>query len=75
MNQNHIEKKKEYIKLKYEYLSKVKYCEDEIKKLDKIIIHNCNHEWIRERDEGQYGKLWTYCKKCKVDSYSGFIHN
>ena len=74
MENPYIKKKNEYIKKKHEYLSKIKFCEEEIKKLDNLIIDNCDHEWIKIREPGQYGELYTLCKKCRVDRYAGFIH-
>jgi hypothetical protein len=47
----------------------------EIQNLQYKIINECEHSWIREREEGQYGKLWTYCSKCRVDKFNkSFIH-
>lgn len=74
MNNDYIIKRNEYISLKYQLLEKIKFYDDEINKLNKLIIDECDHEWIREREPGQYGELWTLCKKCRLDRYGNFIH-
>ena len=57
-----------------ELISERKKCEDRIVEINKIItelkkkkIENCKHIWIKEREPGQYGELWTYCKNCRID--------
>lgn len=74
MNDTYIKKRNEYIQQKYDYLQKIQFCEEEIEKLNKLIVNNCDHEWITERESGQYGERWTFCKKCRLDRYGGFIH-
>lgn len=59
-----------------ELINERKKCEARIAEIDKILsehkckeVKNCRHEWIKEREPGQYGELWTYCKNCRVDYY------
>ena len=48
--------------------------EEEIEKLLQDEVNNCEHEWIKEREPGQYGELYTICSKCRVDISLSFIH-
>ena len=59
-----IENKEKLIKEKYVFLKKIFDIEKEINKLDQVIINNCIHEWITEREDCLYGEKLTYCKKC-----------
>lgn len=52
-------------KIKYE--KKINEINNQISGLKKEIVTKCNHEWIKVREPGQYGELWTYCKKCRVE--------
>mgnify|MGYP001404587841 CR=1 FL=1 len=59
-------------KLKYEFISKVHKIEKMTKKVNILIAKNCEkegHKWITEREEGPYGERFTYCEKCRCDSY------
>jgi hypothetical protein len=58
--------KNELVKEKYDLLKKLKIIEKRIKELDITIINNCEHEWIREREEGIYGETFTKCIKCNI---------
>ena len=59
-----IENKEKLIKEKYAFLKKIIDIEKEINALDQVIINNCIHEWITEREDCLYGEKFTYCKKC-----------
>ena len=59
-----IENKEKLIKEKYVFLKKIIDIEKEINALDQVIINNCIHEWITEREDCLYGEKLTYCKKC-----------
>ena len=74
MNHTYIQKRNEYVQKKYDYLKKIQFCEKEIEKLNNLIVQNCDHEWITERESGQYGERWTFCKKCRIDKYDNYIH-
>ena len=59
-----------------ELINERKKCQARIDEIDKILseikhkkIEDCKHEWIKEREPGQYGELWTYCKNCRVDYF------
>ena len=54
------------IKEKYEIKSRLEDIEKRLEWINKIIINNCKHEWITEREDGIYGKRFTYCKKCGI---------
>ena len=58
------ENKEKLIKEKYVFLKKIIDIEKEINALDQVIINNCIHEWITEREDCLYGEKLTYCKKC-----------
>ena len=75
MEKSHIEQRNEYIELKKKMLYKIELYDREIKRLNKTIIQECSHEWIRERESGPYGEQWTFCKHCRVDSRENFIHS
>ena len=75
MEQIYREKINELSKQKYEYQQKIDEIKKEINVLIKKIVKDCNHEWIKERESGQYGQMLEYCLKCRVDRYSSdFIH-
>ena len=74
MDNNCNSKMNELLKQKYEYKKKIIDIEEEIEILLKEIVNNCEHEWIRERESGQYGELYTFCSKCRVDKSLSFIH-
>ena len=59
-----IENKEKLIKEKYVFLKKIIDIEKKINDLDQVIINNCIHEWITEREDCLYGEKLTYCKKC-----------
>jgi len=57
------------INIKYNYLDKLKDIEKEIEEIQKNIVDECKHDWIREREPGQYGELITICSKCRKLRY------
>jgi phage host-nuclease inhibitor protein Gam len=59
----------ELIKIKHNYLNKLKNIENEIEEITKNIVDECEHEWIREREPGPYGELLTICSKCRKYRY------
>lgn len=58
---------KDLYNLKHNYENNIKIINSKIKEKTQIRINNCNHEWIKEREPGQYGELYTLCKICRVD--------
>ena len=60
---------REIVKLQERFIPAFK-----VSKILKEIVNNCEHEWIRERESGQYGELYTFCSKCRVDKSLSFIH-
>ena len=57
------------IKIKHNYLDKLKDIEKEIEEIQKNIVDDCEHDWIREREPGQYGELLIICSKCRKLRY------
>ena len=74
MDNNSNSKMNELLKVKYEYKKKIIEIEEEIEKLLQDEVNNCEHEWIKEREPGQYGELYNICSKCRVDINLSFIH-
>ena len=74
MDNNSNSKMNELLKQKYEYKKKIIDIEEEIEILLKEIVNNCEHEWIKERESGQYGELYNICSKCRIDINLSFIH-
>ena len=74
MDNNCNSKINELLIQKNEYKKKIIEIEEEIEKLLQDEVNNCEHEWIRERESGQYGELYTFCSKCRVDINLSFIH-
>ena len=74
MDNNSNSKMNELLKQKNEYKKKIIEIEEEIEKLLKDEVNNCEHEWIKEREPGQYGELYNICSKCRVDKSLSFIH-
>ena len=60
--------KNSLIKEKYKIKSRLEEIENKLEKIQENIINNCKHEWITEREDGIYGKRFTYCMKCGVFS-------
>jgi len=54
---------------KYDLLDELKIVEKKINILEKERVLKCSHEWIREREPGMYGELFTYCKNCGINRY------
>lgn len=54
--------------------SEIKKIENLIEETQKKIVQSCNHEWVTEREDGQYGELYTTCKKCGLDRYRHIIY-
>jgi hypothetical protein len=40
--------------------------EKKIKENEKLIWHNCEHEWKKDLTIGQYEKNCYFCKHCKL---------
>ncbi len=59
-----IEKRNKLIDEKYELYSRLKSLEENIKKLDGIILKECKHEFIRIKENGIYGETFYKCKNC-----------
>ena len=74
MDNNSNSKMNELLKQKNEYKKKIIEIEEEIEKLLKDEVNNCEHEWIKEREPGQYGELYNIRSKCRVDINLSFIH-
>ena len=43
-------------------------------KMNELLKQKNEHEWIKEREPGQYGELYNICSKCRVDINLSFIH-
>ena len=72
---NQYNRLKELYDQKQKFFKKIKDIESEIDLIQKNNIKKCEHIWIREREPGQYGELWTFCKKCRVDKNNyNWIH-
>lgn len=67
------EKVCELVKMKYEYMDKIKKLEEEIEKIkyekykECKRINNGEHIWISEREQGPYGETFHYCECCKYE--------
>lgn len=61
-------------KAKYFHQSQIKKLENLIEETKKKIVQSCNHEWVTQREDGQYGELYTTCKKCGLDRYRHIIY-
>ena len=59
---------------KSEYQNKLKEIEAKIDTMRRDMINKCKHTWVKEREYCQYGTVWTYCSKCKIDIDKSFIH-
>ena len=64
----------ERIKKIEDYLNKLNTIHIYWKELNEKIIKECKHDYIMEREPGQYGELYTFCSKCRVDKSLSFIH-
>ena len=62
------------IKMEKEYLENIKILNNLIHNYEIKIVKNCEHEWIVEREPGQYGSKHNYCKKCRLDKNGRFLH-
>jgi hypothetical protein len=60
---------KELLEKKHEYIEKIDQIQNSICLLNEKKESFCHsmggHEWVKERESGMYGELFTYCKKCK----------
>ena len=56
----------ELYKKKYDLIKELKIVEKNIKEVEKERVLKCSHEWVREREPGIYGELFTYCKNCGI---------
>ena len=61
-----IQKRNKLIDEKYELYSRLKIIENEIKELDDIILKECNHEFIRIKENGIYSEIFYKCKHCGI---------
>ena len=59
-----IKKRNKLIDEKYELYSRLKALEKHIKDLDNLILKECNHEFIRIKENGIYGETFYKCKNC-----------
>jgi hypothetical protein len=58
------EKIDELINLKNDYNKKISEIDIEINTLIKQRYEKCEHNWVKKRESGQYGELYTVCSKC-----------
>ena len=65
-----MEKKIKLNQIKYKMGQNMKTLEKELENLSNKIMDECKHEFIIEREEGQYGERWTTCKHC--DYFRGY---
>ena len=63
----------EMVKEKNEYLRKIEKIQCQIREYQNKKHKFCHitggHDWITEREGGPYGELFTYCEKCKMESF------
>jgi hypothetical protein len=59
-----MEKKIKLNEIKYKMRENMKNLEKELNKLSNKIMDECKHEFIIEREDGQYGDRWKTCKYC-----------
>ena len=64
--ENTIQKRNKLIDEKYELYSRLKIIENEIKELDDIILKECNHEFIRIKENRIYSEIFYKCKHCGI---------
>ena len=65
---------KNMYQVKYFHESQIKKIENLIIETQKKIVQSCEHEWVTTREDGQYGELYTTCKKCGMDRYRNIIY-
>ena len=65
---------KNLYKAKRFHETEIKKIENRIIETQKKIVKSCDHEWVTEREDGQYGELYTTCKKCGCNRYSHIIY-
>ena len=68
------EKHSKLINMEREYLENIKKLNNLIHEYEIKMVRRCKHEWIVEREPGQYGARNTYCKKCRIDKNGRFLH-
>ena len=68
------EKHTKLLNLEREYVDNINKLNSLIHEYEIKIVRSCEHEWIIERESGQYGSKHTYCKKCRIDKNGQFIH-
>ena len=71
--------KQKLLSEKSNYLDIIKQIEKEILEKEKQIANTCKienggHKWISEREDGPYGERYTFCERCKIDYYGGYMH-
>ena len=60
------ERKNKLVLEKHELQKRLKQIELTLKDLEIKIVNNCNHEWIKKREDCMYGEKYTICNKCDV---------
>ena len=60
------EKKLKLESTKQNLFKQIKEIDNILEEINQVIINNCIHEWITEREDGMYGERFTYCKKCNI---------
>ena len=50
--------------LKQDYLNRIQILSAHETKLNNKIIEECEHDYIMERESGQYGERYYVCKNC-----------
>uniref|UniRef100_A0A6C0C6P0 Uncharacterized protein n=1 Tax=viral metagenome TaxID=1070528 RepID=A0A6C0C6P0_9ZZZZ len=68
------EKHTKLLNLEQEYLDNIKKLNILIHEYEIKMVRCCEHEWIVEREPGQYGSRHTYCKKCRLDKNGRYLH-
>lgn len=64
-------------KSKYQVI--IKKIEKEILEKEMQIVNVCKknnngHKWISESEDGPYGEKYTFCERCRIDYYGGYMH-
>ena len=57
-------KKHKLDNMRQDYLNKLNTIHIYWKELNEKIIKECKHDYIMEREPGQYGDKWYTCSKC-----------
>lgn len=65
-----IQKKKEFLEIKYQYTDKLKEINQIINNINTTIYNECGkngHKFIMEREYGMYGETFYTCEYCGMD--------